>query len=400
MNYLDILGGITPEQIAGMSGLMPQRQPLSQAAPILQSEGAPPAPRPGILQSLGGALGKADPMALLAMGAGILGQQGRPGSTGLSQIGQGISQGLPMALTIGQIRNQREQQRLQQQERESLIKERSSILQTTLKNLDVDGDGNITPEERALGGLARAALADPTNNDLFKEVQTQRLRIAGKEPPGESTFAEKVRMFQEANPGATPSDAINAILAGSSPSVTVNLPGETQQPTNSTLNTLQGNILGAQQSLRDLGRIGSAYSDEYLTAWGRFKSWTGALLDKLGSEGEWTKFNAQRGTFVQDLRQFFNRYKKEITGAAAGEKEMEMLLDSMINEKLGPTEFASRFNSFVSAAEENLAANQAAASGGIQIGAQVQDVASEAEAEQLPVGTRFRLPDGRTGTVY
>ena len=43
--------------------------------------------------------------------------------------------------------------------------------------------------------------------------------------------------------------------------------------------------------------------------------------------------------FTEGVEQIFNTYRKEITGAQAAIKELEMLRDSVINKKLTPTEF-------------------------------------------------------------
>jgi len=62
----------------------------------------------------------------------------------------------------------------------------------------------------------------------------------------------------------------------------------------------------------------------------------------------------------EDFQEAWGRwvaYRKEITGAAASEKELKMLMESMFNEDLGPEAFQATFNSFVGKIRANMAEN-------------------------------------------
>jgi len=72
---------------------------------------------------------------------------------------------------------------------------------------------------------------------------------------------------------------------------------------------------------------------------------------------DWITFNNNRSKFVKRVKQYFNQYRKEITGAAASEKEMEDLLASMINADMGPSEFRAVFDDFLSMAQANASLN-------------------------------------------
>ena len=134
--------------------------------------------------------------------------------------------------------------------------------------------------------------------------------------------------------------------------------------TNPVKTDLQKGILGAQESLGDLDAIGNKFASNYLTYSGRGKAALGSVLDKAGIDNGLTQFNADRTAFVNQLNQTFNQYRKEITGAAAGEKEMERLLASMMNEEQGPEAFQAAYSQFKEAAQRNLALKQQQLQGG------------------------------------
>ena len=134
--------------------------------------------------------------------------------------------------------------------------------------------------------------------------------------------------------------------------------------TNPVKTDLQKGILGAQESLGDLDAIGNKFASNYLTYSGRGKAAVGSFLDKAGIDNGLTQFNADRTAFVNQLNQTFNQYRKEITGAAAGEKEMERLLASMMNEEQGPEAFQAAYSQFKEAAQRNLALKQRQLQGG------------------------------------
>lgn len=71
-----------------------------------------------------------------------------------------------------------------------------------------------------------------------------------------------------------------------------------------------------------------------------------------------TKFNADRGGALMEVEQFFNQYRKLITGAAAAEKELAALREATINGKLGPQEFMSRYDRLVSGLRADVARKQ------------------------------------------
>lgn len=160
----------------------------------------------------------------------------------------------------------------------------------------------------------------------------------------------------------------------SSPGVQVTLNnGERQVPTTSNQTGIQKGILEAESALRDLSGIADYHSDEFLTNVGRIKASAGSFLDKMDLNTlSLADFNAQRTKFANATNQFFNSYRKEITGAAAGEKEMEDIKNSILNDELGPRAFKSAFEQFFEKAEANLNAKREAAREGINVSPQQQ----------------------------
>lgn len=160
--------------------------------------------------------------------------------------------------------------------------------------------------------------------------------------------------------------------------VNVNVNPEGNQPPTSSVQTqLQKNILEAERSLRELNKIQDTYSDEFMTTAGRLKAMVGSWADQIGQDPfGLATFNAERGKFASNTKQFFNQYRKEITGAAASEKELEQLVEALFSDDLGPLEFQSRFDEFITKSMMNLDANRQAARSGINVGG--EDAPAEA----------------------
>lgn len=117
---------------------------------------------------------------------------------------------------------------------------------------------------------------------------------------------------------------------------------------------LQEGITGAETSLSNLKAVGDKFADEYLTYGGRAKAALGGVLDKAGVGGDLSGFNAKRTQFRNEVNQLWNTYRKEITGAGAGVKELEMLKDSMMNDEQGPQEFQAAYSQFMEKAQREL----------------------------------------------
>jgi hypothetical protein len=122
--------------------------------------------------------------------------------------------------------------------------------------------------------------------------------------------------------------------------------GKVSAPTKKTTNDLQKDIVGGISTLNDLDRISKRYKEDFLTYQGQAAGWGLAKVDKagipIGKAGK--KFLKGKQAFKSGIDQFFNAYRKEITGAAAAYKELELLKDSLFSEKMGPTQFEAAFD--------------------------------------------------------
>ena len=107
--------------------------------------------------------------------------------------------------------------------------------------------------------------------------------------------------------------------------------------------TTEKEIIGMQDELLQIADIESNEFKEILTLPGQLKQKGLRLVDWLGmdvgKEGQ-TYLQKARG-FVEGLEQYFNQYRKRITGAQAAIKEIEMLRTSVLNKKITPSEYVA-----------------------------------------------------------
>jgi hypothetical protein len=128
----------------------------------------------------------------------------------------------------------------------------------------------------------------------------------------------------------------------------------------------EASIVAAQNQLRSLRTVGEQVADKYLTYQGRVEGALGGVQDKLGMDSEMANYNAERGAALQGVEQFFNQYRKEITGAAAAAQELDALKKAVINSDLGPREFKARYNALIAQIEGGLRADVQRLGGSVQ----------------------------------
>ena len=133
-----------------------------------------------VLGGIGQGLGRIDPMTAGIIGSNLLAaNQPTPQHIGgMTRLGMGMQNAMP----------QLQQMRSQKQEREQqdhIFKQRQKILQQSLSNLDVDGDGNISPQERQRGTLIRSAMADPLGPMFDQAIMSGIQMSAPLAPPNQ-----------------------------------------------------------------------------------------------------------------------------------------------------------------------------------------------------------------------
>jgi hypothetical protein len=113
-------------------------------------------------------------------------------------------------------------------------------------------------------------------------------------------------------------------------------------PTKRTQQELQKSIMNAEKQRASLAKIAEDFDGSYLTYFGKTRGAFGSVMDKLGMKGRAVNYAADANAFKAKVRQLFNAYRKEITGAAAAVAELDRLEASFLNDKnLGPTSFAT-----------------------------------------------------------
>jgi hypothetical protein len=211
------------------------------------------------------------------------------------------------------------------------------------------------------------AISDAEDVSEAIKRQHELIKIGSKKSPIEQNLTA-----EGYTPG-TPEYQKRAKELNSKAGVNINLNTGKQAPTKKIQNDIQEGIRDSQQALKDLGRIADTHSEEFLTTVGRFKAALGKVADKFGVDpAGLASFNAERSKFSTNVKQFFNQYRKDITGAAASAQELEQLIDSLFSDELGPLEFKARFGEISDKMQANLEMNQKQAREGIEVGGPTQ----------------------------
>jgi len=112
----------------------------------------------------------------------------------------------------------------------------------------------------------------------------------------------------------------------------------------SGVTTAQKAILGAQGLQKTLNIMEKQFEPEFLTIPGKTKAAVAESLSKIGitSDKDITNFLIRKAEWEQANQQYFNQYRKEITGVAAGEKEIAFLQQSIPNVTDAPAVYRAK----------------------------------------------------------
>jgi hypothetical protein len=120
---------------------------------------------------------------------------------------------------------------------------------------------------------------------------------------------------------------------------------------------IQERLATQQQALRDLTTIKNNVNTDLLGVFGRLETGIARASDQIGTASDSQKARIDAAeNLITPVEQFFNQYRKQITGAAASEKELAKLRETFINGDLGPQAFESRLNAIMGRVETELAA--------------------------------------------
>lgn len=166
--------------------------------------------------------------------------------------------------------------------------------------------------------------------------------------PGFYQFAngQLVGKVEGVNPPAQ-----TGIVVGPDGTVTVGAP-----LSSGNIGKAQEKVTGAIDNLSRLKDIRSTFDPQFLTYVGKGRQAFLKTKERAGVSLDPTEkqYLGQYRQFSEGVEQFFNQYKKDITGAAAAVAEISALKDSIINTDLSPTEFTSSYDRLVNEATRTI----------------------------------------------
>ncbi len=141
-------------------------------------------------------------------------------------------------------------------------------------------------------------------------------------------------------------------------SETGNLKSITSTPTSTTTSQVQSDLVNAQKDWQPIAEMEQKFNSEYFTDLGQIGISAVAqaerkkgipvvgkalqfAADKLTgkSREEQKQFVVDATKYINNMEQFFNRYRKQITGSAAAIQEIQMLRKSYVNKELSESQF-------------------------------------------------------------
>lgn len=166
--------------------------------------------------------------------------------------------------------------------------------------------------------------------------------------PGFYQFAngQLVGKVEGVNPPAQ-----TGIVVGPDGTVTVGAP-----LSSGNIGKAQEKVTSAIDNLSRLKDIRSTFDPQFLTYVGKGRQALLKTKERAGVSLDPTEkqYLGQYRQFSEGVEQFFNQYKKDITGAAAAVAEISALKDSIINTDLSPTEFTSSYDRMVNEATRTI----------------------------------------------
>jgi hypothetical protein len=116
---------------------------------------------------------------------------------------------------------------------------------------------------------------------------------------------------------------------------------------------IQKDIVGLEKSASDLRSIVASAKPEFNTYQYQASNALNKLMDKFGRPIDKDKIGEYK-KYQNNVKQFFNAYKKEITGASAAVQEMQDLQDSLFSVDSSPSEFQAGLKQVQETVNRNL----------------------------------------------
>ncbi len=227
--------------------------------------------------------------------------------------------------------------------------------------------GAKTPEEAAQ--IKAEILKEAADK---KYMTAEELKAASQMPISQfqNGLKYKVMQFGQVKEYKDMMDAQQPAKSANGLSVIQHADGSTEitsTPTQSTKSEIQKDIKNTEKAMTQIGKLKNDYNPDYFTYKGQADAYISKEAEKSkGTPGlesvsnlaakvltgkspeERADFIEKRSKYMNNIEQVFNTYKKEITGAAAGEREIEMLRKSFLNGDMAPSEFQGAMEQVVS----------------------------------------------------
>lgn len=222
---------------------------------------------------------------------------------------------------------------------------------------------------RTMQGAKTPEEAQQIRTEIVKEaldkgyISKEEAKAAGKMPISQFTASleYKLALGDKVKEFAALQEATKEEKESKGTQVTIGADGTvkyTQSPTTAVVTETQKDLKNKDLALDQLKQLQEGYDPSYFTYRNQASASTAKLAQKFkgipglegASEGvasfvsgmpekDREKFLEKRSAYMNKVDQLFNAYKKEITGAAAGEKELDQIRDSFINGDMSPSEF-------------------------------------------------------------
>ena len=133
-----------------------------------------------------------------------------------------------------------------------------------------------------------------------------------------------------------------------------------------TQGSLEGDILSGTDALDQLNMIEATFEKDFYTIGGKSEAWLKNFFNKM-DPSQVDAFTQRKGVHDQYVLQYFNAYRKWVTGVASGEKEMAWIQRSIPSSKDAPMTFESKLKSIKAYTEKAIARQKLALNKGLNI---------------------------------
>ena len=136
-----------------------------------------------------------------------------------------------------------------------------------------------------------------------------------------------------------------------------------------TKGKMAGEAMAEDRSGALLKQIEENYDPSFLTYRGQFSNAAAAIAEKaeMGSKSYEERIGKYRA-WQEGMGQYFNEYRRYVTGAAAAVLEMQSILDSILNKDLSPSQYKASWKTAMERHDRAKAAYEAALDKGLMPG--------------------------------